>query len=154
MAVVSTFVQAAGASDRLDTEQEREQELEQELLPESREVQPDEVENFVKREYSREEEAHVEWPVSILGTDIESISSGTNPSGISYPFYRLKDFHLPHQEKLKFDENILISKNFFGPHWKGMRRIKNVVMVRMKWLIIVLHAWTSNRFIYWLIDLI
>jgi hypothetical protein len=56
MVVVSQFAMLEGSANRLDTEQEREQEQEQEKEVEARRDQQIEVEKFVDREYSRQEE--------------------------------------------------------------------------------------------------
>jgi hypothetical protein len=111
-----------GSANRLDTEQEREQEQEQEKEVEARRDQQIEVEKFVDREYSRQEEVQRPWPFSILAKNF-----GT--PGLEHPFYKLKDFKLRHQEPLEFDETLFLSSNYFNPNWTGLRRVKNVVMV-------------------------
>lgn len=54
------------SAKRLDTEQEREQEQEQQKEVRARKDQQVEVEKFVEREYSRNEEAPRPWPLSKL----------------------------------------------------------------------------------------
>ena len=56
MMVVGQFSMIEGSANRLDTEQEREQEQEQEKEVEARKDQQIEVEKFVDREFSRQEE--------------------------------------------------------------------------------------------------
>jgi hypothetical protein len=112
------------SSDRLDTEQEREQEQEQEKEVEARQTQLVETEVFIDREYSRLEEVQVSWPFTILSN---CSSVGTVPD---HPFYPLKNFQLRHQEPLYFDDNLYLSRNYFNPAWTGLRRLKNVVMVK------------------------
>lgn len=123
MVVVGQFSMIEGSANRLDTEQEREQEQEQEKEVEARRDQQIEVEKFVDREYSRQEEFQRPWPFSILS------KSFTNTP--DHPFYCLKDFKLRHQEPLYFPESMLISSNYFNPNWTGLRRVKNVIMVHI-----------------------
>jgi hypothetical protein len=122
LVVVGQFSMLEGSANRLDTEQEREQEQEQEKEVEARRDQQIEVEKFVDREYSRQEEVQRPWPFSILAKNF-----GT--PGLEHPFYKLKDFKLRHQEPLEFDETLFLSSNYFNPNWTGLRRVKNVVMV-------------------------
>ena len=123
LVVVGQFAAVEGSANRLDTEQEREQEQEQEKEVEARRDQQIEVEKFVDREYSRQEEVQRPWPFRML--------SEIAPNTISdaHPFYPLKEFKLRHQEPLAFDSSLFLSSNFFNPNWTGLRRIKNVVMV-------------------------
>jgi hypothetical protein len=120
--------QEGGSANRLDTEQEREQEQEQEKEVEARRDQQIEVEKFVDREYSRQEEVQRPWPFSMLAKHIPSGSGSLNQDD-EHPFYKLKDFKLRHQEPLEFDDSLYISSNYFNPNWMGLRRVKNVVMV-------------------------
>lgn len=98
-----------------------EQEQEQEKEVEARKDQQIEVEKFVDREYSRQEETQRPWPFSVLAKPFI-------PSD-SHPFYYLKDFKLRHHDPLNFPEAVLLSNNYFNQTWKGLRRVKNVVMV-------------------------
>ena len=108
---------------RLDTEQEREQEQEQEKEVRARKDQSVEVEKFVEREYSRNEEAPRPWPLRWL---LE------RPGDEEHPFYPLSKFALRHHEGLEFPSQLLLSRNYFRREWTGLRRLKNVVMV-MEW---------------------
>ena len=121
--MVGQFAAVEGSANRLDTEQEREQEQEQEKEVEARRDQQIEVEKFVDREYSRQEEVQRPWPFKMLADPAPATLSD------SHPFYPLNEFKLRHQEPLLFDSSLLVSSNFFNPHWTGLRRIKNVVMV-------------------------
>lgn len=122
LVVVGQFSMLEGSANRLDTEQEREQEQEQEKEVEARRDQQIEVEKFVDREYSRQEEVQRPWPFSMLAKDIYT-------PGIEHPFYKLCDFKLRHQDSLAFDETLFLSSNYFNPNWTGLRRVKNVVML-------------------------
>lgn len=120
MVVVGQFAMLESSANRLDTEQEREQEQEQEKEVEARRDKQIEVEKFVDREYSRQEEVQRPWPFAMLAKPITTDE---------HPFYLLKDFKLRHQEPLEFDEGLYLSTNYFNPKWTGLRRVKNVVMV-------------------------
>eukprot|EP00457_Paulinella_chromatophora_P000666 gb/GEZN01000666.1/.p1 GENE.gb/GEZN01000666.1/~~gb/GEZN01000666.1/.p1 ORF type:complete len:1255 (+),score=253.94 gb/GEZN01000666.1/:412-3765(+) len=52
--------------------------------------------------------------------------------GDTHPFYGLSRFTLPFLEPLKVPQYLYLSRNYFNPNWKGLRRIKNVVMV-LEW---------------------
>lgn len=127
MEVVGQFSMMEGSANRLDTEQEREQEQEQEKEVEARKDQQIEVEKFVDREFSRQEEVQRPWAFSCLSTQIPSSADEQWPS--DYPFYRLQDFKLRHHEPLAFPGQLLVSSNYFNPNWTGLRRVKNVIMV-------------------------
>mmetsp|Transcript_21594 Transcript_21594/g.31811 ORF Transcript_21594/g.31811 Transcript_21594/m.31811 type:complete len:2705 (-) Transcript_21594:384-8498(-) len=116
---------AAGAG--LDTEQEREQEQEQEKEVQSRKEQHIEVEKFVEREYSRQEEAQKPWPFQMLAETMEG--RDIKSSRGEHPFYPLRDFKLRHHDSMKFPDCLYLSSNYFNPKWSGLRRVKNVVMV-------------------------
>eukprot|EP01038_Epipyxis_sp_PR26KG_P004031 gene4031-5768_t len=124
MEVVGQFSMIEGSANRLDTEQEREQEQEQEKEVEARRDQQIEVEKFVDREFSRQEEVQRPWPFSMLAKPL--VNKSVVPD---HPFYPMKDFKLRHHEPLEFPENLYISSNYFNPNWTGLRRVKNVVMV-------------------------
>ena len=66
-------------ANKLETEQEREQEQEQQKEVQARRDQQIEVEKFVDREYSRQEEAPQPWPISMLAVQ---------PTTEDHPFYR------------------------------------------------------------------
>lgn len=121
MVVVGQFAMLEGSANRLDTEQEREQEQEQEKEVEARRDQQIEVEKFVDREYSRQEEVQRPWPFSMLARPISTTEE--------HPFYSLSDFKLRHQEPLEFSDGLYVSTNYFNPKWTGLRRVKNVIMV-------------------------
>lgn len=123
MVVVGQFAMIEGSANRLDTEQEREQEQEQEKEVEQRRDQQIEVEKFVDREYSRQEEVQRPWPFSML---TKPLSGESTPD---HPFYPLRDFKLRHQDSLEFPDMLYVSNNYFNPNWKGLRRVKNVVIV-------------------------
>ena len=55
-----------GSSNKLETEQEREQEQEQQKEVKARRDQQVEIEKFVDREYSRNEESPTPWPLQAL----------------------------------------------------------------------------------------
>ena len=118
--VVGQFAMLESSANRLDTEQEREQEQEQEKEVEARRDKQIEVEKFVDREYSRQEEVQRPWPFTMLARNI---------STEEHPFYLLRDFKLRHQEPLEFSDGLFVSTNYFNPKWTGLRRVKNVVMV-------------------------
>ena len=124
LAEVSHFAMVESTSNRLDTEQEREQEQEQEKEVEARKDKQIEVEKFVEREYSRQEEAQRSWPIYLLSKQRPVKNTD------DHPFYPLNEFKLRHQEPLGFPSNMMLSVNFFNPNWNGLRRVKNVVMVR------------------------
>ena len=121
MEMVGQFSMIEGSANRLEQEQEREQEQEQEKEVEARKDQQIEVEKFVDREYSRQEEVQKPWPFKILAESFDSPAD--------HPFYYLKNFKLRHQEPLEFANNLMLSTNYFNPNWTGLRRVKNVVMV-------------------------
>ena len=81
------------------------------------------VEKFVDREYSRHEEAPIPWPIEMLSAA---------PDCPDHPFYKLNEFRLPHGSALAFPERMYLSTNYFNPRWKGLRRLKNVVML-LEW---------------------
>lgn len=121
-----------GANARLDIQQQQQQEQEQEKEVEARRDQQIEIEKFIEREYSRQEESQRPWPFSVLRNDLRVAGAGTG-SG-DHPFYPLKDFKLRHHEPLEFADIVYVSSNYFNPRWSGLRRVKNVVMVRMNYL--------------------
>ena len=121
---VSQFARIEGTANALEQQQEREQEQEQEKEVEARKDKQVEVEKFVDREYSRQEEVQRPWPFSLL-------SKPLIPSE-DHPFYPLKDFKLRHQEPLEFAPSLMVSSNYFNPNWSGLRRVKNVIMVRAR----------------------
>jgi hypothetical protein len=127
MEVVGQFSMIEGSANRLDTEQEREQEQEQEKEVEARRDQQIEVEKFVDREFSRQEEVQRPWAFSTLAQPLPQLSVLAMPP--DHPFYRLRDFKLRHHEPLEFPDSLLVSSNYFNPNWTGLRRVKNVVMV-------------------------
>ena len=102
---------------------EREQEQEQEKQVQARRDQQIEIEKFVDREYSRNEERPTSWPLSMLAK---------RASESEHPFYPLSEFKLGHCKSLAFPDQMLVSRNYFNPDWRGLRRIKNVVVV-MEW---------------------
>ena len=94
------------------------------LFPlQARRDQQIEVEKFVDREYSRQDETPQPWPVSKLATA---------PGSDDHPFYRLADFRLRHGEPLQTPDYLYLSTNYFNPKWTGLRRLKNVVML-LEW---------------------
>ena len=127
MRVVGQFAMLENSANRLDTEQEREQEQEQEKEVEARRDKQIEVEKFVDREYSRQEETQRPWPFSILSQPIPPYDPNNKDN--EHPFYPLKDFKLRHQEPLDFPSGLYVSTNYFNPKWSGLRRVKNVVMI-------------------------
>ncbi len=112
------------AAHRLESEQEREQEQEQEKEVEARREEQIEVEKFVDMEYSRQEETQRPWPFSFLSKDLARKDDDN-------PFYPLSDFKLRLQQPLNFPDTLYLSSNFFNLQWSGLRRVKNVVMVRI-----------------------
>ena len=46
--------------------------------------------------------------------------------------YPLREFHLKEQAALAFPHYLGVSNNFYNPNWRGLRRLKNVVVV-MEW---------------------
>ena len=128
--VVGQFSMIESSANRLDTEQEREQEQEQEKEVEARKDQQIEVEKFVDREYSRQEETQRPWPFSVLSRPVPTYSALDSASA-AYPFYHLREFKLRHQDSLCFPDQLMLSSNYFNLNWSGLRRIKNVVMVRV-----------------------
>ena len=126
MLEVSQFSSLESAGNRLDIQQQQQQEQEQEKEVEARRDQQIEIEKFVEREYSRQEEHQRPWPFSVLARDISENAGSNN----WHPFYPLKDFKLRHHEPLAFSDTLYLSSNYFNPKWSGLRRVKNVVMVR------------------------
>lgn len=134
--LVGQFSMIEGAANKLDTQQEREQEQEQEKEVEARRDQQVEVEKFVDREFSRQEEVQRPWSFSVLSRPVHEAIHDREKEAASnlspdYPFYRLKDFKLRHHDSLCFPDYLLVSSNYFNPDWNGLRRIKNVIMVRV-----------------------
>ena len=125
MEIVGQFSMLENSANRLDTEQEREQEQEQEKEVEARRDQQIEIEKFVEREYSRQEEAQLPWPFKMLSQDISKSTSSSQ----QYPFYPLSAFKLKHHDPLEFPKSLMVSNNFFNLEWNGLRRVKNAVMV-------------------------
>ena len=119
------------SANRLDTEQEREQEQEQEKEVEAKKEKHIEIERFIEREYTRQEEFPRSWPFKLL--------SRSPPKTIDpfHPFFPLKDFKLRFQDVCAFPSNMYLSSNFFCPDWKGLRRVKNVVMVSITGILII-----------------
>eukprot|EP00049_Salpingoeca_infusionum_P014496 m.271712 g.271712 ORF g.271712 m.271712 type:complete len:4223 (+) comp15683_c19_seq1:207-12875(+) len=80
--------------------------------------------------YTRDDEQHNPWKVSLL-SQIPSLKLGGDE-----PFYAFRDFHVSEsQPKLMFPEDLLLTDNFFRPRWIGVgdRRLKNVSLV-MEWV--------------------
>jgi hypothetical protein len=143
MVVVGQFAMLESSANRLDTEQEREQEQEQEKEVEARRDKQIEVEKFVDREYSRQEEVQRPWPFSMLSKPITTTEE--------HPFYLLKDFKLRHQEPLEFADGLYLSTNYFNPKWTGLRRVKNVVMVQSFLLLSSCSCLTSPLLLFLLL---
>jgi hypothetical protein len=127
MKIVGQFAMLENSANRLDTEQEREQEQEQEKEVEARRDKQIEVEKFVDREYSRQEESQRPWPFTLLSKPIPPYDPDNDDA--EHPFYPLKNFKLRHQEPLEFSDGMYVSTNYFNPKWTGLRRVKNVVMI-------------------------
>eukprot|EP01038_Epipyxis_sp_PR26KG_P004458 gene4458-6304_t len=127
------LVEKDSSADRLDTEQEREQEQEQEREVEARRDQQIEVEKFVDREYSRQEETQRPWSFRTLSSPLPSFesydSSQLSQQQQLYPFYPLREFKMRHHKSLSFPKQLMLSTNYFNPNWLGIRRLKNVVMI-------------------------
>ena len=70
------------------------------------------------------------WPLPMLGVDP---SGRHQDQADTHPFYPLKDFSLLNQEPLSFPKSLMVSRNYFNPAWGGLRRIKNVIVVRGAW---------------------
>eukprot|EP00808_Paulinella_micropora_P015456 g71669.t1 len=120
------------APTQLDTEQEREQQQEQQKEVQARKDQEIEVEKFVEREYSRQEEAPRPWHIeSVLGSKPD-LDPRVASKQEGHPFYPMSQFKLRHQEPLKVPFYLLLSRNYFNPNWLGLRRVKNVV-VALEW---------------------
>jgi len=117
---------------RLDTEQEREQEQEAQKEVRARKDQQVEVEKFVEREYSRNEEAPRAWPLTWLSAQPPGVGEVPDHQDGDHPFYPLADFALRHHEALEFPSQLLVSRNYFRRSWTGLRRLKNVVVV-LEW---------------------
>jgi len=129
-----------GSTSNLETEQEREQEQEQQKEVKARRDQQVEIEKFVEREYSRNQEEQTPWPISVLMQTPPSRPFGDNNVGgeeteeeHNFPFYKLEKFKLfNHHESLSMPQQLLCSKNYFNDKWSGLRRLKNTIMV-MEW---------------------
>jgi hypothetical protein len=150
LAEVGQFSLHDGSANKLETEQEREQEQEQQKEVKARRDQQVEIEKFVDREYSRNEEKPTPWALKSLlkSPPLDSDGGGegggaaladggnggtaASSSASDHPFYALRKFALRHQESLEMPLNMFCSRNYFNPNWSGLRRIKNVVMV-MEW---------------------
>eukprot|EP01043_Picozoa_sp_COSAG02_P048197 COSAG02_NODE_4712_length_5068_cov_56.652797_1_plen_771_part_10 len=132
---VGRFSNLEGAANRLESEQEREQEQEQQKEVKARRDQQVEIEKFVDREYSRNQEAPKPWPLSAL---LKAPPFAPDDSGEEHsdahdcPFYRLRRFKLRHEDSLHMPDQLLCSRNYFDPQWSGLRRIKNVIMI-LEW---------------------
>jgi thiol-disulfide isomerase/thioredoxin len=127
---VGKFSILDGSENKLETEQEREQEQEQQKEVKARRDQQVEIEKFVDREYSRNEERPTPWPLQALLRPPPVSSKDKKDDGSEdHPFYPLREFALRHQESLEMPSSTYCSKNYFNPNWSGLRRIKNVVMV-------------------------
>ena len=132
---VGRYSNLEGATNRLESEQEREQEQEQQKEVKARRDQQVEIEKFVDREYSRNQEAPKPWPLSAL---LNAPALAPDDDGEEHsdahdsPFYRLRHFKLRHQDSLNMPDQLLCSRNYFNPQWSGLRRIKNVIMI-LEW---------------------
>jgi hypothetical protein len=91
-----------GAENKLETEQEREQEQEQQKEVKAKRDQQVEIEKFVDREYSRNEEKPTPWPLrALLRPPPPPFPSGRGADAAAdHPFYPLQAFALRHQEPL------------------------------------------------------
>lgn len=129
-----------GSANKLETEQEREQEQEQQKEVKARRDQQVEIEKFVEREYSRNQEEQTPWPISVLMQTPPSRPFGDNNTEgeeteeeYNFPFYKLEKFKLfSHHESLSMPQQLMCSKNYFNNKWSGLRRVKNTIMV-MEW---------------------
>ena len=121
-----------GRPRRLDTEQEREQEQEQQKEVRARRDQQVEVEKFVEREYSRNEEKPSPWPLASLARRAAAADELADGDDGDHPFYPLAAFRLRHHEPLAFPRALLCSRNYYRRSWGGLRRCKNVVVV-LEW---------------------
>mgnify|MGYP003948662503 FL=1 len=147
---VGKYAQLGGGGDSnaLETEQEREQEQEQQKEVQARRDQQIEVEKFVDRAYERTEESSRSWPISLLSRaptpgGLSSQSALVSDGGQEQQHqqqqqpeswsYRLSNFKMLYQKPLEFPNYLRLSYNYFNPKWRGLRRLKNVVMV-MEWL--------------------
>jgi hypothetical protein len=124
-----------GSANKLESEQEREQEQEQQKEVKARRDQQVEIEKFVDREYSRNQEEPNPWPLSALlqpppAADVDE--DADDKCATDSPFYRLSNFKLRHQESLCVPDQLFLSRNYFNPQWSGLRRLKNVIMV-LEW---------------------
>lgn len=75
----------------------------------------------MEREYCRQEETQRPWPFRMLCKPVDGTAD--------HPFFRLKNFQLNHHDGIQFPDSCMASVNYFNPKWKGLRRIKNVVVV-------------------------
>ena len=132
MEEVGRFAAYEKDANKLDTEQEREQEQEQQKEVQARRDQQVEVEKFVDREYSRQEETPQPWSVGVLSDEKAARFSADAPDADELAFYALNEFRLRHGQPLSFPPQLLLSRNYFNPKWTGLRRVKNVVML-MEW---------------------
>ena len=136
---VGRYSNLEGTANRLESEQEREQEQEQQKEVKARRDQQVEIEKFVDREYSRNNESPKPWPLSALlkppplaANHVLDDDADEDLEAQDSPFYRLRRFKLRHQESLRMPGQLLCSRNYFNPHWSGLRRIKNVIMI-LEW---------------------
>eukprot|EP01047_Picozoa_sp_COSAG01_P047579 COSAG01_NODE_4559_length_4922_cov_3.073813_1_plen_1390_part_10 len=155
------LLEGGGSGQRLETEQEREQEQEQQKEIQQQKDQEIEIEKFVDRDYSRNEEAPKPWPFTLLACSPsafthpgvvrslrdsemdaaedamrhDSASSDHGRTQIATEgnwCYRLRDFRLKQQASLCFPPYLGVSNNYYNRQWRGLRRLKNVVVV-LEW---------------------
>ena len=157
-----SLLEGGDSGQRLETEQEREQEQEQQKEVQQQQDQEIEIEKFVDRDYSRNEETPKPWRFSLLAKRRESFvhpgavrtlrdgeveaaederrhlephqtnDQQSDRAGEEEWHYRLRDFRLKQQASLSFPEYLGISNNFYNRNWRGLRRLKNVVVV-LEW---------------------
>ena len=95
---------SSGEENKLETEQEREQEQEQQKEVKAKRDQQVEIEKFVDREYSRNEEKPTPWPLNALLQPPGPSGAGEGADKSDHPFYPLKKFTLRHQEPLELPD--------------------------------------------------
>eukprot|EP00301_Raphidiophrys_heterophryoidea_P026236 c9007_g1_i1.p1 GENE.c9007_g1_i1~~c9007_g1_i1.p1 ORF type:complete len:1470 (+),score=397.75 c9007_g1_i1:657-4412(+) len=120
-----------GAEQVQEQQQEQEQEQQRQQEKEQEREQEIEIQNFLRKKYSRTDESVVPWPISVL----EASPSST-------PFYPLSTFSVckklgVRSKPLSFPSFILLSQNHYRQKWlDSFRRLKNVV---------VILDWVPNR---------
>jgi ankyrin repeat protein len=124
-----------------EQEQEQEEEKEQETVPRD-DDQPVILSDLA---FARTNEEAVPWKIPwlaepkkcIFDARTDAAREPTPTEGDTLPagcFYHANQFGIHHGERIAaLPDDLLISRNFYNPEWKGPRRVKNVVVL-LEWI--------------------